>query len=54
MYNTKTATVVNEEFSSSRMSVGINTDITLKEISVEKSPTGLDFIRFTFDPLFCP
>lgn len=49
MYNTKTATVVNEEFSSSRMSVGINTDVTLKEISVEKSPTGLDFIRFTFE-----
>lgn len=49
MYNTKTATVVNEEFSSSRMSVGINTDVTLKDISVEKSPTGLDFIRFTFE-----
>lgn len=49
MYNTKTATIVNEEFSSNYMPVGINNDVILKEISLEKSPTGLDFIRFTFE-----
>lgn len=31
------------------MPVGINENITLKEVSVEKSPTGRDFIRITFE-----
>lgn len=49
MYSIKTATVNNEEFSSSYIPVGINNNITLKECTVEKSPTGKDFIRFTFE-----
>lgn len=49
MYSIKTATVNNEEFVSSYMPVGINSNITLKECSVEKSPTGKDFISFTFE-----
>ncbi len=31
------------------MPVGINENVTLKEVSVEKSPTGRDFIRITFE-----
>lgn len=49
MYNTKTAVTSNEEFSSNYMPVGINENITLKEISVEKSPQGRDFLRVTFE-----
>lgn len=49
MYNTKTAIVNNEEFSSSFIPVGINDNIMLKEVSVEKSPNGKDFIRVTFE-----
>lgn len=49
MYNTKTATINNEEFNSNYISVGINDNITLKEVSVEKSPQGKDFLRVTFE-----
>lgn len=49
MYNTKTATINNEEFNSNYIPVGINDDITLKEVSVEKSPQGKDFLRVTFE-----
>jgi hypothetical protein len=49
MYSTKTATTNNTEFNSSYMPVGINEYVTLKEVSVEKSPTGRDFIRITFE-----
>lgn len=49
MYNTKSATTVNEEFDSSYMPVGINENVLLKEISVEKSPTQKDFLRITFE-----
>lgn len=48
MYSTKTATSTNEEFSSNYMPVGINDNVTLDSVSIEKSPTGLDFIRFVF------
>ena len=48
MYNTKTATINNEEFNSNYIPVGINDNITLKEVSVEKSPQGKDFLRVTF------
>ena len=34
------------------MPVGINENVTLKEVSVEKSPTGRDFIRITFENEF--
>ena len=47
MYNTKTATINNEEFN--YIPVGINDNITLKEVSVEKSPQGKDFLRVTFE-----
>ena len=36
MYNTKTATSNNEEFNSNYIPVGINDNIMLKEVSVEK------------------
>ena len=49
MYNTKTAIISNEEFNSNYMPVGINENITLKEVSVEKSPQGKDFLRVTFE-----
>lgn len=48
MYNTKTATVNNEEFNSSYMSVGINENVELSNVEVLKSPQGKDYIRFTF------
>ena len=38
MYNTKTAIVNNEEFNSNYMPVGINDDVMLKSVTVEKSP----------------
>lgn len=49
MYNTKTAIINNEEFNSNYIPVGINDNITLKEVSVEKSPQGKDFLRVTFE-----
>lgn len=49
MYSTKTATTNNQEFNSSYIPVGINENITLKEVSVEKTPNGRDFIRITFE-----
>ena len=49
MYNTKTATINNEEFNSNYIPVGINDNITLKEVSVEKSPQGKDVLRVTFE-----
>lgn len=49
MYNTKTATINNEEFNSNYIPVGINDNITLKEVSVEKSSQGKDFLHVTFE-----
>ena len=49
MYNTKTAIVNNEEFNSNYMPVGINNDVTLKSVTVEKSSQGKDFLRVTFE-----
>lgn len=48
MYSTKTASITGTVFESNYMPVGINENVYLKEVSVEKSPTGLDFLRFTF------
>ncbi len=48
MYNTKTAVVNNEEFTSKYMPVGINDDVVLKNVEIKKSPTGLDYIEFIF------
>lgn len=49
MYSTKTANINNEEFVSNYMPVGINENVHLKEVTVEKSPTNKDFIRIIFE-----
>ena len=49
MYSTKTATTNNTEFTSSYMPVGINENVTLKEVNVNKSPNGHDFIEIIFE-----
>ena len=49
MYSTKTATTNNEEFNSSYMPVGINENITLKEVNVNKTPNGRDFLEIVFE-----
>lgn len=48
MYSTKTATTNNNEFNDSYMPVGINDNITLKEVNVNKSPQGKDYLEFVF------
>lgn len=49
MYSTKTATTSNEEFTSSYMPVGINENVTLKEVNVNKTPQGRDFLEIIFE-----
>ena len=49
MYSTKTATTNNEEFISSYMPVGINENVTLKEVNVNKTPNGRDFLEIIFE-----
>lgn len=49
MYNTKTATTSNEEFSSNYMPVGINDNIILKEVNCNKTPQGKDFLEIIFE-----
>ena len=49
MYSTKTATTNNQEFTSSYMPVGINENITLKEVNVNKTPQGRDFLEIVFE-----
>jgi hypothetical protein len=49
MYSTKTATTNNQEFNGSYMPVGINDNITLKEVNVMKSPQGRDYLEFVFE-----
>ena len=49
MYSTKTATTSNEEFTSSYMPVGINENITLKEVNVNKTQNGRDFLEIIFE-----
>jgi hypothetical protein len=48
MYSTKTATTNNQEFNSSYMPVGINENITLKEVNVNKTQNGRDFLEIIF------
>lgn len=48
MYSTKTATTNNQEFNSSYMPVGINENITLKEVNVKKTDNGRDFLEIVF------
>ena len=49
MYSTKTATTNNIEFSSSYMPVGINENVTLKEVNVNKTQNGRDFLEIIFE-----
>ena len=49
MYSTKTATTNNEEFNSSYMPVGINENITLKEVNVKRTDQGRDFLEIVFE-----
>jgi hypothetical protein len=49
MYSTKTATTNNQEFNSSYMPVGINENITLKEVNVKKTENGRDFLEIIFE-----
>ena len=49
MYSTKTATTNNSEFTSNYIPVGINENITLKEINVNKTPNGRDFLEIIFE-----
>ena len=48
MYSTNTATVASE-FTSNYMPVGINENVTLKEVNVNKTPNGRDFLEFIFE-----
>ena len=48
MYSTKTATVSNEEFVSNYMPVGKNDNVTLKEVKVNKTQNGRDFLEIVF------
>ena len=49
MYSTKTATTNNNEFNNSYMPVGINENITLKEVNVKKTDNGRDFLEIVFE-----
>jgi len=49
MFSTSTATINNTEFTSSYMPVGINDNVTLKEITAKKSPQGKDFLEIVFE-----
>jgi len=49
MYSTKTATTNNNEFNNSYMPVGINENVTLKEVNVSKTSQGRDFLEIIFE-----
>lgn len=49
MYNTSNATINNEEFVSNYMPVGINENITVKEVNLKTSPQGKDFLEIVFE-----
>lgn len=49
MYSTKTAITNNTEFSSSYMPVGINENVDLKEVNVNKTQNGRDFLEIIFE-----
>jgi hypothetical protein len=49
MYNTKTATINNTEFIGIYMPVGINENVTLKEVNVSKTTQGRDFLEIIFE-----
>ena len=49
MYSTKTATINNSEFTSSYMPVGINENVTLKKVNVNRTENGRDFLEIIFE-----
>ena len=49
MFNTKTAQINANEFTSNYIPAGINDNVHLKSVDVKKSPNGLDFIEITFE-----
>ena len=49
MYSTKTATTNNNEFNGSYMPVGINENVTLKEVNISKTANDRDFLEIIFE-----
>lgn len=49
MFSTNTATINNNAFDSNYMNPGINENVTLKEVSVETSTQGKQFLKITFE-----
>lgn len=49
MYNTKSAVISNTENGGRYMAAGINENVYLKEVNVNTSPTGLNFLEIVFE-----
>lgn len=49
MFNTKNAVITNTENNGNYMPAGINENVHLKEVNVNVSPTGLDFLEIVFE-----
>lgn len=49
MFNTKNAVITNTENNGNYMPAGINEDVHLKEVNINVSPTGLDFLEIVFE-----
>lgn len=49
MFNTKSAVITNTENNGNYMPAGINEDAHLKEVNINVSPTGLDFLEIVFE-----
>lgn len=49
MFNTKSAVITNTESNGNYMPAGINENVHLKEVNVNVSPTGLDFLEIIFE-----
>lgn len=49
MFNTKNAVITNTESNGNYMPAGINENVHLKEVNVNVSPTGLDFLEIIFE-----
>ena len=49
MFNTKNAVITNTENNGNYMPAGINEDAHLKEVNINVSPTGLDFLQIVFE-----
>lgn len=49
MFNTKSAVITNTESNGKYMPAGINENVHLKEVNVNVSPTGLDFLEIIFE-----